>query len=167
MPMPSVLRPARVSRGIARPALLLLALTGSCNVHGLAGPDLPSEFPGHILIVSGMGRTDTTANVKLDFPFVVQLGGSSPGSVAGHAVKFTSLVGNLFAGRPFLLLAMPGETYGIGNFTSESGDVADAQGRARVQVHLAAFDSTANVEIKVPDLGMADTVSFTIAPEPH
>jgi len=162
--MTSDLRPARLSRGIARPALLLLALAGSCNVHGLTTPDLPSEFPGHILIVSGMGRTDTIANVKLDFPFVVQLGGSSPGSVAGHPVKFTSLVGNMFAGRPFLLLAMYGETYGVGNFTSEAGDVADSQGRARAQVHLAAFDSTALVEVKVPDLGMADTLSFTIAP---
>jgi hypothetical protein len=165
--MPSDLRSARVSRGVARSALLLLALTGSCNVHGLTTPDLPSEFPGHILIVSGMGQTDTTANVKLDFPFVVQLGGSSPGSVAGHSVKFTSLVGNLFAGRPFLLLATYGSTYGVGNFTSESGDVASAQGVARVQVHLAAFDSTANVEVAIPDLGMADTVSFTIAPQPR
>jgi hypothetical protein len=165
--MTSDLRPVRDSRGIARSALLLLALTGSCNVHGSTAPDLPSEMPGHILIVSGMGRTDTTANVKLDFPFVVQLGGSSPGSVAGHSVKFTSLVGNMFAGRPFLLLGMYGSTYPLGNFTSEAGDVANAQGRARVEVHLAAFDSTANVEVAVPDLGMADTISFTIAPEPR
>jgi len=165
--MTSDLRRIRDSRGIAPSALLLLALTGSCNLHGLDGPETPSEFPGHILIVSGMGRTDTTANVKLDFPFVVQLGGSSPGSVAGHTVKFTSLVGNMFAGRPFLLLATYGSTYGVGNFTSEAGDVADAQGRARAQVHIAAFDSTANVEIAVPDLGIADTVSFTTAPDPR
>jgi hypothetical protein len=165
--MTSDLRPARVSRGIAGTALLLFGLTSACNVHGLEGPELPTELPGHILIVSGMGRTDTTANVKLDFPFVVQLGGSSSGSVAGHTVKFTSLVGNMFAGRPFLLLGTYGSTYGTGNFTSEAGDVADAQGRARVQVHLAAFDSTANVEVAVPDLGMADTVSFTIVPDPR
>jgi len=165
--MPSDLRPARLSRSIARPALLLLALTGSCNVHGLTAPDLPSEFPGHILIVSGMGQTDTTASVKLDFPFFVKFAGVSPGDVAGHSVKFTSLVGNMFAGRPFLLLAMYGSPYPEGNFTSESGDVADAQGRARVQVHLAAFDSTANVEVAVPDLGIADTITFTMVPAPR
>lgn len=124
-------------------------------------------MPGHILIVSGMGRTDTTTKVKLDFPFVVQLGGSSSVSVAGHTVKFTSLVGNMFAGRPFLLLATYGSPYPAGNFTSEAGDVASAQGQARAQVHLAAFDSTANVEVAVPDLGIADTVSFTIAPAPR
>ena len=161
--MPSLLRPARVSRGIAGTALLLFGLTSACNVHGLEGPELPTELPGHILIVSGMGRTDTTANVKLDFPFVVQLGGSSSGSVAGHTVKFTSLVGNMFEGPPFLLMAMTGSQ----NFISESSDVADAQGRAGVDVRLAPVDGSANVEVAVPDLGIADTVSFTIAPEPR
>jgi len=161
--MTSDLRRIRDSRGIARSALLLLALTGSCNLHGLDGPETPSEFPGHILIVSGMGRTDTTANVKLDFPFVVKLGGSSSGSVAGHTVKFTSLVGNMFEGPPFLLMAMTGSQ----NFISESSDVADAQGQAGVDVRLAPVDGSANVEVAVPDLGIADTVSFTIAPEPR
>ena len=160
--MPSDLRSARVSRGIARSTLGFLALTASCNVHGLAGPDLPSELPGHILIISGMGRTDTTANVKLDFPFVVQLGGSSPGSVAGHTVKFTSLVGNTFEGPAFLLMAMTGSQ----NYISESSDVASAQGVAGVQVRLAPVDGSARVEVAVPDLGIADTVYFTIAPEP-
>jgi hypothetical protein len=161
--MTSDRRPARVSRGIAGFALLLLALTSACNVHGLEGPELPTELPGHILIVSGMGRTDTTAIVKLDFPFVVKLGGSSSGSVAGHTVKFTSLVGNMFEGPPFLLMAMTGSQ----NFISESSDVADAQGQAGVDVRLAPVDGSANVEVAVPDLGIADTVSFTIAPEPR
>jgi hypothetical protein len=161
--MTSDLRSAHASRGIASAALLLLALTSACNVHGLEGPQLPTELPGHILIVSGMGQTDTTANVKLDFPFVVQLGGSSSGSVAGHTVKFTSLVGNMFEGPPFLLMAMTGSQ----NFISESSDVADAQGRAGVDVRLAPVDGSANVEVAVPDLGIADTVSFTIAPEPR
>ena len=151
---------APVSRGIARPALLLLALTGSCNVHGSTAPDLPSEFPGHILIVSGMGRTDTTANVKLDFPFVVQLSASS----AGHTVRFTALVGNQTVGQPFLLL---NSVVGSENFTSGAFDVADAQGRARAQVRLAPVDGTALVEVAVPDGGVADTLSFTIAPEPR
>ena len=161
--MPTDLGSARVSRGIARPALLLLALTGSCNVHGSTAPDLPSEMPGHILIVSGMGRSDTTTNVRLDFPFVVQLGGSSPGKVAGHTVRFTNLVGNMFAGPPFLLMAMNGSL----NYISESADVADAQGKASVQVRLAPVDGSANVEVAVPDLGIADTVSFTIVPDPR
>jgi len=160
--MTSELRPARISRGIAGAALLLLALTSACNVHGLTTPDLPSELPGHILIVAGMGRTDT-AQVKLDFPFVVQLGGSTPTSVAGHTVRFTSLVGNQFEGQPFLLLA----AFGSENFTTSAFDVADAQGQARTQVRLASVDGSALVEVAVPDLGMADTLSFTIAPEPR
>jgi len=164
--MPSLLRPARVSRGIASAALLLLALTSACNVHGLTTPDQPSALPGHVLIVSGMGQTDTVA-VTLDFPFVVQLGGSSPGSVAGHTVRFTSLVGNQFEGDPFLLLAVPGSVFGRDNFTSAAFDVADPQGQARAQVHLAAVDGSALVEVAVPDLGLADTLSFTIAPEPR
>jgi hypothetical protein len=161
--MTSDLRPTRVSRGIAGSALLLLALTSACNVHGLTTPDLPSEFPGHILIISGMGRTDTTASVKLDFPFVVQLGGSSSGSVAGHTVKFTSLVGNMFEGPAFLLMAMRGSQ----NFISEAADVANARGQAGVQVRLAPVDGNALVEVAVPDLGLADTVSFTIVPAPR
>jgi hypothetical protein len=159
--MPIDRRPARVSRGIACCTFLLVALTYACNVHGATAPELPSELPGHILIVSGMGRTDTTRNVRLDFPFVVQLGGSSPGRVAGHTVRFTNLVGNMFAGPPFLLMAMNGSL----NYISESADVADAQGKASVQVRLAPVDGSANVEVAVPDLGIADTVSFTIAPD--
>jgi hypothetical protein len=164
--MTSDLRPARVSGGIAGSALLLLALTSACNVHGLTTPDAPSELPGHILIVSSMGRTDT-AKVKLDFPIVVQLGGSSPGSVAGHTVRFTSLVGNQFDGQPFLLLAVFGTVFGSGNFSSSTFDVADAQGQAVAQVHLTPVDGSALVEVAVPDLGMADTISFTITPEPR
>ena len=42
-----------VSRGIFRSALALLVLAASCNVHGSTIPDLPSELPGHVMIVSG------------------------------------------------------------------------------------------------------------------
>lgn len=161
--MPSDLRSTRISRGVAGSALLLLALTASCNVHGLEAPSLPSELPGHILIISGMGRTDTTTNVKLDFPFVVQLGGSSPGNVAGHTVKFTSLVGNTFEGPSFLLMAMTGSQ----NYISESSDIANDLGRATVQVRLAPVDGNARVEVAVRELGLADTVYFTIAPAPR
>ena len=69
----------------------------------------------------------------------------------------------MFAGPPFLLMAMNGSL----NYISESADVADAQGKASVQVRLAPVDGSANVEVAVPELGIADTVSFTIAPDPR
>src|SRR3954451_3782728 len=122
-PMPSNLRSTRVSRGIAGSGILFLALTGSCNVHGSTAPDLPSEFPGHVLIVSGMGRTDT-ATVKLDFPFVINLAGASPTSAAGLSVRFISLVVNQSVDEPFLLLAVFGTSFGSANFSSGVFDVA-------------------------------------------
>jgi hypothetical protein len=118
----------------------------------------PWTLPGYVLIISGGGKTDTV-EARIEFPLIVQIKDSTSRAIPDKWVNFRSLYTTQSGSQ------MPAHLSGLGqeNWISESIDVSDSQGLARTLVRLEPVEGTALVEWSARELGMADTISFTIA----
>lgn len=113
-------------------------------------------MPGHVLIISGYGGTDTAA-VSLEFPMVIQVRDSLAQIVLNRTVNFASLDGA--PGNPQVALI---SARGANNFARAFSDAIDSQGIVRLDVRLQPLEGTAMVEFTVPEISLADTIFFTI-----
>ena len=131
---------------IACCTLLVAALTYACD-----SSTEPQPGDRGIRVVSGGGQTDTIA-AKLNQPLVVEIRDSTGRIVPGATVQFQDVydVGVSASGQ---------QQYG-----SFATDVADARGHASTFVQLGGAVGIARLAVSVPELGVSDTVTYTI---PH
>lgn len=132
-------------------SLLIAALTYGC---GGDSSTTPSNSNGAVRVIAGAGQTDTIGTV-LPQALVVEIHGAAGKVLPGAIVRFTPI------DAPGLLLVSPINAQAFSAFSS---DVADSQGRARTLVKLGTVAGTVKLEIAVPELGTADTVSYTVKP---
>ena len=144
----------RVSLRIAFCALPLAALTYGCGGSDASTEPAPGT-PG-ITIVAGAGQTDTV-NTTLLQALVVEVRDAKGRVATGRTVRFTPVPspnqGYVLVGP----LAAPG-------FYPFTTDVVDALGRAKALVQFQSSAGTARLEVAAPELGLVDTVAYTIKP---
>jgi WD40 repeat protein len=149
------LRNRRDSLRILRSSLLVAALAYGCG----GGSDTPTT-PGDraIRVVAGAGQTDTI-NAALAQAVVVEVRNGSSRVATGVTVRFKGIVA-----QPLNLPSVFVSPISQQGFSDSASDVTDAQGRAKTLVHLGISIGTALLEVSVPELGLVDSVSFTIKP---
>jgi len=146
-------QPTRSSRVVV-PALLVAAF--ACG--GDSGTDPSKGGRGPIRVISGGGQTDTI-NATLRQALVVEVRDSTSRLAAGVTVRFTSL-GGAYGSTPRVFVAPLNQS----DFQLFASDVTDPTGRAKTLVSNWSVAGTALLEVAVPELGVVDTVSFTINP---
>lgn len=145
------LRRRRVSRYVFVCASLVAALAYGCG--GSDSPTTPNGT-GPIRVIAGGGQTDTIM-VTLAQPLVVEIHDSTKRIAPGVTVRFESL-GSRFLSS--VLVAPLGQQ----SFDYIGSSVTDAQGRVKMRVRLGNRAGTARLEVSVPELGVVDTVEYTI-----
>lgn len=152
--MPVKPRSARVAAAIS--LILLLANCGD-------GPTGPSK-PG-VRAVAGAGVTDTI-DAQLSQALVVEVRGQDGALASGVTVRFEPDV----TADPFGVYDEPSvrvctpyapDCAGLGLVATE---ITDAHGRAQVPIRMGIFAGRGVVRLVVPDLGLADSATFTKTP---
>lgn len=157
--MPATPRPARVAS-----AICLALLFASCGGDGgPSGPSGPRE--AGIRAVLGAGITDTVDAQPLQ-ALVVEVRGSGGVLASGVLVRFQSVPSADSTRRleiPVFLCALSAPDCGSfgGQFIT---DTTDTQGRAKITVRLGTIAGPAFVRVTVPELGLADSVTYTVKP---
>jgi hypothetical protein len=135
---------------------LLAAFAVSCG-----GSDAPTEPKvvdrTPIRVVAGEGQSDTVLTT-LAQALIVEVRDTSGALSAGRTVRFTAVA--LPSSSAFVRVS-PLDQQTFGAFASNE---TDAQGRAKTLVRMGFVAGTASLEIAVPELGVADTITFTIKP---
>ena len=137
--------------------LLVAALASACG-RGDDGLTGPGRDDGPIRVVAGGGQPDTVGAV-LPQALVVEVRDSTSRISAGSTVRFTRILAQT-GNQPYVSVRPPT----LGTFGALASDVTDAQGRASTLVRHGFVAGTARLEVSVPELGLVDTVSFTIDP---
>jgi hypothetical protein len=145
----------RVSIRVARRALLLGAFAIACHA-----PTEGGSF-GPIRIVAGGEQTDTVMAI-LSQPLTVEIRDSTSRIAPGRLVWFRQIIPPGETLPAALAVAPVGGD--IDSFNVLANDVTDAQGRARTQVRFLNRAGTALLEVSLYDVGMADTIAYTIEP---
>jgi len=137
-------------------SLLVAAMTYACGggSDSPTQPEKPAVDRTPIKVVAGAGQSDTIGTT-LSQALVVEVRDTSGTLLPGATVRFTSIDGTGY------LLVSPIDAQAFGNFVS---NVSDAQGRAKTLLKLGSAATAAKLEIAVPELGVADTISFTVKP---
>src|SRR4051812_10297285 len=147
----------RVPLRLAWCALLSAVLTYACGSgsDAITPPGQVDRKP--IRVIAGAGQTDTIGAVLLQ-ALVVEIHDTTGKIRPGSTVRFTPLGPS---NDPVHVGLSPGNGQPYGTFLSQ---VADAQGRARILLQLGTFAGAAQLEIAVPELGAADTITFMVKP---
>ena len=148
---------SRVSLRIACCTLLVAALSYGCG----GGSDAPTQPPPlvdktPIRVVAG-GEQSDTVDAILQQALVVEIRDSTGQLAVGRTVRFTSFIAS---GEPGVKVSAL-DQQDFGTFAS---DVADAQGRAKTLVQMWDVAGTAKLEVSIPELGVTDTVTYTVKP---
>ncbi|HEX7980790.1 MAG TPA: hypothetical protein VF461_19450 [Gemmatimonadaceae bacterium] len=146
----------RVARCLSGCTALVAALAYACGGERVSFTDPPSRgFP--ILIISGWAQADTVGARPLQ-PLVVEIRDSTFRLAVGKTVQFRSIVAADPGSQPLVLVAPLVQPF----YSGLASDVTDSLGRAKTLVGNAYLPGTALLEVSVPELGVADTLSFTI-----
>jgi hypothetical protein len=149
-------RKARVACSIS--LILLLANCGD-------NPTGPGDNKPGIRAVAGAGVTDTV-DAQLLHALVVEVRGENGALASGVAVRFEPDV----TADPFGVYDEPSvrvctpyapDCAGLGLVATE---ITDAHGRAQVPIRMGIFAGRGVVRLVVPDLGLADSATFTKTP---
>jgi hypothetical protein len=145
---------ARVSLRLYLCALLAGTVAYACG-------DTPTQRGSGdrgIRVVAGGGQSDTVFAV-LRQALVVEVRDSTGALATAHTVRFSAL-GRLDGSTPAVIVSSADQQ----NFMTFASAVTDAQGRATTLVQLWAVAGAAQLEVAVPELGLADTLTFTVKP---
>ena len=143
-----------------------LALHGAALGFGLAacgGGESPTE-PAQpadrtpIRVVAGGGQSDSVLTTFAQ-ALIVEVRDTSGRLSPGRSVRFTSIAPAAGGSAAVRMSALDLQQFGA--FASA---VTDAQGRAAMLVRLGTVVGVARLEISVPELGAADTISYTVKP---
>jgi len=108
-----------------------------------------------IRVIAG-GQQADTVDAILQQALVVEIRDSTGQLAVGRTVRFTSFIAS---GEPGVKVSALDQQ----NFGTFASDVADAQGRAKILVQMWDVAGTAKLEVSVPELGVTDTVTYTVA----
>jgi hypothetical protein len=156
--VPATPRLARVAS-----AICLALQLASCGGDG--GPSAPPE--AGIRAILGAGITDTVDAQPLQ-ALVVEVRGSGGVLASGVLVRFQAVPSADTARRletPVFLCDISDPFCGdfvLGHVVIT--EPTDAQGRAKITVRLGTIAGPAIVRLTVPDLGLADSVTYTVTP---
>lgn len=153
--MTADLRRRRVSRYVLACTSLLAALAYGCG--GSDNPTTPSNGNGPVRAISGAGQTDTIL-AYLPQPLVVEIHDSTSRRAVGVTVRFKSLANHFI--QAWLMLS----PIGLDTFAEFDSGVTDALGHVAKRVRLGNRAGTALLEVSVPELGVVDTVAYTVKP---
>jgi hypothetical protein len=149
---------ARVSLRVSWFTLLVATVAYACGGGGSDAPTQPQSGGRGIRVVAGGGQSDTIFAV-LPQALVVEIRDSTGALATGHTVRFSPLIH--FGGSGPGVLVSPLEQR---NFDTFASDVTDAQGRAKILVQMWYAAGAAQLEVAVPELGVADTLTYTVKP---
>jgi len=145
----------RASLRILGTGLIAAALAYACG-GGSDGPTSPGGN-GPIRVIAGGGVTDTIT-ATLPQALIVEVHDSTSKLATGVTVRFKSIIATSPVNQPTLWVTpISSQTFNV-----LAVDTTDAQGRARTLVRFGAVVGTAGVEVSVPELGLIDTVSYTV-----
>ncbi len=138
-------------------ALVLIMSMPGC------GSDSTSPKPGEsgppFRVIAGAGSTDTI-DARLLQALIVELRDSTGRLARGKTVRFEALPptdpSRQFE-RAVAVSALTATQYG-----TFSLDVTDSLGRAKALIALGSVAGTARLRVSVPELGRADTVTYTV-----
>ena len=155
--MPVSPRKARATFCIS--LILLLANCGE-------DPTAPGGEPG-VRAVAGAGITDTVDAEPLQ-ALVVEVRDQSGALASGVVVRFEPMLAfeePIFYAEPTMLVcalsALDCDDYYAGFLAT---DTTDARGRAKVTVRMGHVAGLGVVRLVVPELGLADSATFTVTP---
>lgn len=154
-------------------ALLAACLLSACGGDSPAGPEPkpkpePQPQPG-IRAVAGTSGGDTVGAVPIQ-ALVVEVRGADGRVAPGVTVRFEAVDAPPPASCAVvvpLCYPHPGMLLGslTGNTFSPTGSSAtNLEGRASMRVQYGDFAGEAKVQVSVPELGLQDTVRFTVRP---
>ncbi|MEO6527400.1 MAG: hypothetical protein ABIP93_12290 [Gemmatimonadaceae bacterium] len=154
----------RRTTGLSVPLLaistLVLALLLGCGGGG-TGPDEPTTPNPRFRVIAGAGITDTI-DARPVQALTVEIRDSTGKLAVGRTVRFESL-SSADSTRRYeqSILVAPLAAPGFGVLST---DVTDNAGRAKSLIGFASYAGTARLRVVVPELGMVDTVSYTVKP---
>lgn len=136
------------------------ALALGCGGDGTSSPGLSN--PGIAFrVVAGGGASDTV-QAKLTQALVVEIRDSTGRFARGKTVRFEAIPPDDPKRQSEIAVAFSTLT---GNFYSSFvPDVADSLGQAKARVAFGTFPGSVRARVLVPELGIAETVTFTVKP---
>jgi Tol biopolymer transport system component len=154
-PDPSAVRTSHV----ALVCVLFASFAVSCGGSGAPTEPTPVVDRTPIRVVAGAGQTDTVL-ATLPQALIVEVRDTTGKLSPGRTVRFTAIT--LPAGTTGAVVRLsPLDQQAFGPFSSND---TDAQGRAKTLVQMGTVAGTASLEISVPELGVSDTISFSVKP---
>lgn len=159
--MASTLPSRRAALASALSALFVLALAVACGSSGGESTTEPTSGRASLRVVAGADQSDT-ALARLTQALVVEVRDSTGRFTPGLTVRFETIYATVRPGEvpPSVFVSpLAGQFFG-----TLSIDVTDAQGRAKTLVELNSAAGTAWLVVSVPELGIADTVSYVVKP---
>jgi len=143
-------------------SFLPILLFAACHGDGSAGVG-PDPAGASVHAVAGAGVTDTV-DAQLTQALIVEVRDSVGHAAPGVVVRFETqqasnpAQGSGSAGARVCALTV---AYCSNYFAS---DTTDAQGRANILVRMGTTPGNAEVRLSVPELGLLDSVSYTVTP---
>lgn len=147
-----------------------LAVVSVAACGGDGGTGVKMSQPG-IRAAAGAGATDTVL-APLSQALVVEVRGAGGALAKGAVVRF-AVAASADSSRqfeaPLYVCPLDFTTCDAsGGYGGVVTDTADANGRAQARVRLGTIAGPAHVVVTVPELGMKDSVPFTVQPgAPH
>ena len=142
-----------------------IVVASGCGGDGTTEPGGGTQPPNtRFKVIAGGGTTDTV-DARPVQALTVEIRDSTLRIATGRAVRFEALPSDApgspyYAPSPSLLVSpLDGSS-----FTLLATDVTDSFGRAKALVAFGTVAGTARVRVVVPELGTADTVSYTVKP---
>ena len=140
-------------------AISLIMLLANCG----EGPTEPKQ-PG-VRVVAGAGVADTI-DAQLSQALVVEVRGQNGALASGVAVRFEpdailEPFGTYYDPLVRVCVYSELDCAGLGLVATRT---TDAHGRAQVTLKMGRFAGRAVVRVVVPELGLADSATFTITP---
>lgn len=138
--------------------LMIFALLAAAACGGASEPSAPDTIELHI--VDGDSYADTIGAIGVR-PLTVEVHAGSR-SPRGLVVRFEAIPSSdpTRFGQSTVRVAKLGQN----SFGSSLGDTTDASGHVRMETRLGIIAGEARMVVSCPELGLADTASFTVQP---
>ena len=134
--------------------VLLVGAAASCK-NGVTEPRVPG-----VTVVTGSGVTDTIES-RLPQALTVEVRGAGGRPQAGMVVRFASLRFDDHPSSPYnAFVNRLDEPFDFGR--TFIVDTTDSRGRASALVQLGTRAGPGRIEVSVPELGAADTATYTV-----